>query len=139
MPARSSDRWVTPGVVIATVLMAGLLLSVIAAGVAYLAARGVDPDPMLQLVAQITTAVGALGTLVLQLANRATVAKTERNTGQLVSVVADAVAPPAPAAAAPPAYVVDLDDEDDRTAHRVAVPPLPAYPQHTRHRQDSPR
>lgn len=92
---RSSDRWVTPGVIVAAILTAGVVVLGIGAGVVYLTANGRDPDPILRLVAQIVTAVGSLGTLLLQLANRQTVAKTERNTGVLageVGVLADAVA-----------------------------------------------
>lgn len=92
--ARSSDRWVTPGVIVAGILTAGVVVLGIGAGVVYLTANGRDPDPILRLVAQIVTAVGSLGTLLLQLANRQTVAKTERNTGLLareVAYVAEAV------------------------------------------------
>lgn len=140
MAVRKSDRWVTPGVIITALLVAGLIVSSIVGSVAYLAARGIDPDPLLKLAATLVGAVGSVGTFVLQLAQRAQNSKTERNTGVLVGAVDDlaAVVPViAPAAAAPapeprpapePAYVVDLDDDDPPT--RVAVPAVPGLPRH---------
>lgn len=127
----ASDRWVTPGVVIAGIITAGLVVAVVAGGVTYLAARGVDPDPMLKLTAQLVGAVGSLGTLVLQLVSRTTVAKTERNTGVIAGELLAGPGPAAPPAAAPP-YVVDLDDEHPRTGEyvRVPVPPIGAPPRH---------
>lgn len=128
---RKSDRWITPGVIIAAILVGGLVACVVAAGVTYLAARGVDPDPMLQLTAQVATSVGVVGNLILQLAGRSTAAKTERNTGVLASTVADAVQP-APVPAPSPAYVVDLDDDEPATQQRAEIPPLPDYSRHHR-------
>lgn len=128
---RKSDRWITPGVIIAAILVAGLVACVVAAGVTYLAARGIDPAPMLQLTAQVATSVGVVGNLVLQLAGRSTAAKTERNTGVLATVVAEATSPATPPAE--PAY----DDSDapwppPDTEQRMTVPPLPAIPRHAR-------
>jgi hypothetical protein len=57
--------------------------------VAYLSARGVDPDPMLKTVGALVAAATSVGTLLLQLVNRQTVAKTERNTGVLAAAVYD--------------------------------------------------
>jgi hypothetical protein len=129
---RKSDRWVTPGVIIAAILVAGLLLAVIAGGVTFLASKGIDPDPMLDLVAKVGTLITSTGALVLQLTGRATAAKTERNTGVLAGVVADVAAAPAPPPPRQaPAYVIDLDD-DPPTEQRVTVPPLPEYPRHRR-------
>lgn len=91
---RSSDRWVTPGVVCTFVVVAGGLVALLIVVVGYLQARGVDPDPMIRLVGEIVTAVGALGTLLLQLVGRRTTTKVERNTGVLateVAAVADAL------------------------------------------------
>jgi hypothetical protein len=82
---RNTDRWVTPGVIITGLLVAGVVVLSVVAAVAYLAARGVDPDPLLRLVASLVAAVGSLGTLALQLTTRATTAKVERNTGRLNS------------------------------------------------------
>lgn len=135
--SRNSDRWITPGVIIAALIVGGVVIGMVAASVTYLAAQGLDPDPMIRLVAQVATSVGALGTLILQLAGRATAAKTERNTGTLANVVADAI-PPAVQAI----KHVDQDDapwppplEEDTTEHlRPAVPPLPAFPRHSRTR-----
>lgn len=101
---RRSDRWITPGVIIAFVIVAGVVACVLAASVAYLTARGIDPDPMIKLVTTTLAALGSLATFVMQLVNRSTTAKVERNTGLLPTVVTDAVnaalppAPPSPTA-----------------------------------------
>jgi hypothetical protein len=140
----ASDRWVTPGVIITALLVAGGVVSSVVGAVAYLTARGIDPDPLLKLAATLVGAVGSVGTFVLQLAQRTTAAKTERNTGVLVGVVDELAAAvpaiaPAPAAAPPrePAYVVNLDDDDGHpeTQQRVTVPPIPTYPRHKRSHQ----
>jgi hypothetical protein len=87
--ARRSDRWVTPGVVVVVVIVAGVLVLATIAAVTYLTARGVDPDPMLRLVAQAVTAVGSLVTAGVTVAGRAGVAKVERQVGILAPRVAD--------------------------------------------------
>ncbi len=129
----ASDRWITPGVIIAGILTAGLVVAVVAGGVTYLAARGVDPDPMLRLVAEVAGACGLIGNLLLTLTQRTTVAKVERNTGVLAGAVADVKAAPAPPPAPEPDYVVDLDD-DPATSQadyaRIPVPSLPKPPRH---------
>ncbi len=102
--ARSSDRWVTPAVVCTALVVGGLLVLAVVASVTWLTAQGRDPDPMLRLTAQVVTAVGSLGTLVLQAAGRATTAKVERNVGRLEGVVVEtldqldarAILPPVP-------------------------------------------
>jgi hypothetical protein len=106
---RKSDRYVTPGVIIAALIVAGIVLIVVAGSVAYLTSRGIDPDPMLKLVATVGGGLFSLGTFVLQLVNRPTAAKTERNTGvltahigALASTVGD-LAAAVPAASAGPA------------------------------------
>lgn len=81
--ARQSDRWVTPGVIITGLLVATVVVLAIIGAITYLAAIGRDPGPMLDLVTKVVTAVGSLGALGLQLANRATVTKVERNTAPL--------------------------------------------------------
>lgn len=86
---RSSDRWVTPGVIVAALLVGALVVLAAMASVTYLAARGINPDPMLRVVSDIATAVGAIGTLLLQLVGRRTVTKIERNTGLLPAKVED--------------------------------------------------
>lgn len=91
MSGRSSDRWVTPGVVCTALVVGGVLVLAVVASVTWLAAQGRDPDPMLRLVAQVVGAVGSMGTLLLQLTGRATTAKVERNTGQLTSAVVQVV------------------------------------------------
>lgn len=85
--ARNSDRWVTPGVVMVGLTVGGVVCLAVVAAVAYLAARGVDPDPVLRLVASLVAAAGSLGTLLLQLVTRSTTAKTERQAGRLASGV----------------------------------------------------
>jgi hypothetical protein len=79
---------------------------------------------MLKLVGVRSPRAGSLGSLLLQLANRQTVTKTERNTGVLANAVhgvaeaLDSAAPPPP----PPTQV----------AARPAVPPVRsrhAYPE----------
>lgn len=96
----------TPGVIVTALLVAGVVVVVITAGVVYLTAAGRDPGPMLQLVTQLVAAVGAVGSVVLQLAGRRTVAKVERNTGLLAGEVAKlptrAAAPPPPPGLPPP-------------------------------------
>jgi hypothetical protein len=81
---RQSDRWVTPGVVITGLLVAGCVAIATVAAMAWLTAKGVDPSPIVDLAAKVVTGLSALGALLLQLAQRNTVAKVERNTGQLV-------------------------------------------------------
>lgn len=78
---RDSDRWVTPRVVVAG--LAGGVLVVIAAigAVTYLSAIHVDPAPMLKLAGVLAGGASGLLSLILQLAQRRTVAKIERNTG----------------------------------------------------------
>jgi hypothetical protein len=81
--ARQSDRWVTPGVVIVALL--GLLTLALATigGVAWLVAIGRDPAPLLQGLGAVVASLSSLGALGLQLANRSTVTKVERNTSGL--------------------------------------------------------
>lgn len=99
---RKSDRWITPGVVIAFVIVAGIVACVLAASVAYLTARGIDPDPMIKLVTTTLAALGSLATFVMQLVNRSTTAKVERNTGLIPAVVTDAVNAALPPPPPPP-------------------------------------
>lgn len=96
---RQSDRWVTPNVVVAGIVMGGLVVLALAAGLVYLAAIGRDPEPVLSMLAQVIAATTGPASLLLQLANRATTAKTERNTGALLQ--AQAAAPTTPPATEP--------------------------------------
>lgn len=98
---RNTDRWFTPGVLITGLLALAVVLLGLIAAVAWLARAGVDPAPMLKLVGLCATGLGSLGTFVLTIANRATVAKTERNTGVLASAVYE-VADAMPRPTAPP-------------------------------------
>lgn len=117
---RDSDRWVTPGVVIAALVVAGVIVLGVGAGVVYLSSIGRDPEPVLKLLAQVVTAAGALGTLLLQLAGRRTVAKVERNTGQLATELArqapaaDPYPPPPPTQAMPAGFHGARHREDTR-------------------------
>jgi hypothetical protein len=102
-PLRDSDRWITPAVVIVGLLVGGGLVALLIATVAWLAARGVDPAPILKTVGALVAGATSLVTLIVQLASRQTVAKTEANTGQLKAAVIDVVqhlntqaAPPPP-------------------------------------------
>jgi hypothetical protein len=70
-------------VVVTFLLVAGVCIVATIGGVAWLTARGLDPDPMLRLLAQVGGAVFAAATFVMQLANNARSAKTERNTAPL--------------------------------------------------------
>lgn len=122
---RNSDRWITPGVVIIGLLCATLAVLATIGGVAYLTARGVDPDPLLKMAAQAVTALGALGSFVVTLATRRTAAKTERNTGVLAAEhrqVAEAVYDIADTMPRPPAAPPRHSYPD--TEVRPLVPPI---------------
>lgn len=80
---RNTDRLITPGVVVTFLIVAGFCTALTIVGVGYLTSRGLDPDPMIRLVVQVVGAAGAVFTAVLQLANNARSAKTERNTTPL--------------------------------------------------------
>jgi hypothetical protein len=78
---RQSDRYITPAVVVALIVVGGLVVLGVFGACAWLTSIGRDPEPLVRLVGTLVAAATGLGTFVLQLANRATVAKTERNTG----------------------------------------------------------
>jgi divalent metal cation (Fe/Co/Zn/Cd) transporter len=117
-----SDRWVTPGVVIVGVLVAGVCILATIAAVAWLTARGLNPEPMLKLVGVAVAALASLGNFALTLAQRRTATKVERNTGILANAVYD-VADALPRVTAPPpprhAY------EDTAVVRRGAAPAPP--------------
>lgn len=115
---RDTDRWITPRVVAWALFLATVLVLAVIAAITYLTARGLDPDPMLSLVAKIATAIGTLGTLALQLSGRATITKVERNTGQLATAV-DTTAEKVDAA-------LWVDQQ-----HTAALPPVPPPVRHT--------
>lgn len=105
---RQTDRYLTPAVVVTLLLVAGAVVLGTVGCVAWLTSLGRDPDPMLKLVGAWVAAGSSTITLVLQIANRATVAKTERNTGTLANAmyeVADAMPKPVPRHAADDATV----------------------------------
>jgi hypothetical protein len=128
-PRRASDRWITPGVVMVGLLVAGGLVALLISVVGYLTVRGYDPAPILDLTAKLVTAVGSFGTLLLTLAARRTTTKVERNTGLLASEVKDIAdkvyeepPPPRPLITSAP-----------RGAHHAAgdtssLPPVPPAP-----------
>lgn len=116
---RNSDRWVTPGVVMVGLLTVAVVVLGITAAIAWLAARGVDPQPVLQLVGVIVTAVSSVSAFVLQLVNRRSVAKVERNTGVQVGALQEQSA-----------HLGELTDGVYHLAEqlpRVAAPPPPAH------------
>lgn len=82
-----SDRWITPGVVIVGLLTIGACVLGSVGVFAYLAARGVDTEPVMRLVVTLIGAASGMLSLLLQLANRRTNTKTERNTGLLGATV----------------------------------------------------
>jgi len=129
---RASDRWITPGVVIAGLLVGGALTALLIAATAWLAVRGVDPDPMVKTVGAVVAGATSLGTLVLQLVTRATTTKVERNTGLLAGDVAgvrdEIAALPAVAVPAAP-FVPPAADTEYYGDSRASVPPLPPVPQ----------
>lgn len=93
-PPRETDRWVTPRVIVVLLVVGCVIVLGAMGSVTFLAAIGVDPSPMLDVVSKVGTLVASLAALLVQLANRRTVAKVERNTGTTPSAddVADAVA-----------------------------------------------
>jgi hypothetical protein len=100
---RNSDRLVTPSVVIAGLLVAGVCVLATIGTVGYLVARGFDPKPVVTLASAVGAAAGTLINLMVTLAGRAGVAKVERNTGVLANGVyelADRMPSPLPRHAA---------------------------------------
>lgn len=112
--ARKSDRLVTPGVIVAALVVGCLCVLSTVGAVTYLSAIGRDPSPMLDLVAKVATAVGTLGTLVLQLATKGQTSRVERNTAPLAPGGVPLVASP-----------LVLEAHTDRLGRRSALPPVP--------------
>ena len=84
---RASDRWITPGVVMVAIVMGTVVVLAIVGVVGYLTARGYDPAPIVTLTANLAAAVGALGSVLLQLIGRKTQTRIERQTGLLPAKV----------------------------------------------------
>jgi hypothetical protein len=84
---RNSDRLATPAVVITLLLVGMVLVGLTIVGVTYLAARGIDPGPVLDLPAKVAVALSGVISVVLQLVNRTTIAKTEQQAGQANAAV----------------------------------------------------
>jgi hypothetical protein len=78
---RNSDRLATPAVVITLLLVGMVLVGLTITGVTYLAARGIDPGPVLDLPAKVAVALSGVISVVLQLLNRVTIAKAEQQAG----------------------------------------------------------
>lgn len=76
-----SDRWITPGVVVAFLIVAGLLIGLMVGATAWLTSIDRDPEPLVRLTASLLAAAGALGSFALNLAQRRTATKTERSVG----------------------------------------------------------
>lgn len=89
-PRRASDRWVTPGVVIAALFLVALLVLATIAAVTLLQLRGYDPEPMLKLAGMAVAAGSSVAGLFLQLIRRSTDTKLERNTNIAANNSADA-------------------------------------------------
>ena len=93
-PVYSSDRWITPPVVIAAIATVGLCFLGIVAAATYLIADGHDAAPLLRvfspaaIAAAATSALGGLGVLAL----KTQLGKVQRDTGTLAA----ALTPPAP-------------------------------------------
>ena len=123
-PPYKSDRWITPGVVVTLILSVLVGLLAVVAAAAWLTSLGKDPGPMFDFIA---TSIGGLtgsASLVLQLANRKTATKTERNTGVLAShtgQLADAVYEVADSMPRP----VPRHLADDDTAVMTSAAPAP--------------
>lgn len=119
---RASDRYVTPGVIVAFLFLAAVVVCSLIGVVGYLTAIGRDPDPMLRLVAQVVGALTTTGTFILQLVGRSTVAKVERNTGLLASKV-DTATEAAQEAASKVDAALWVDEQ--LPSHTQALPPVP--------------
>lgn len=78
----------TPRVLGRLILVGGFLVALTIGSVTYLQSIGRDPEPMLKLAGLAVTCASSLGAFVLQLTNRATVAKVERETGRQGSELA---------------------------------------------------
>lgn len=125
-----SDRWITPGVLVALIVVGGAVVGLLATYVTLLTARGVDPDPVIKYALGGAAAVPSLLTFLTNLVGRTTQTKVERNTGQLVPLlldVADAVLPLPPASEPVPNL-----DTSQRRGPALPVPPPPSKGNHHR-------
>lgn len=114
---RTSDRWVTPAVVVTGVLTAGVVLLSVVGAMTFLTWQGRDPDPVLRLAMEALGSVALVCNLLLTLAQRAGVAKVEKKAGQLQVDVQDALYELDARTAAPP---------PDLTEYRPpTLPPVP--------------
>lgn len=122
---RTTDRWVTPGVIVVGLVMAGLVLLGVVAAMTYLTAVGRDPDPVLRLAMEALGTVALVANLLLTLAQRAGVAKVERKAGRLEAAVTETLE--------------ELDahrrpaGEDLTELHGPVLPPVPDTVRHPLH------
>jgi len=91
-PERRNDRWLTPGVVKLGIVVVGLVVLGVAALVALMVQRGLDPSPVLTLASTTAAALGSIGSVVLQLYGRRSQTKTERHAGTTANLVDQLVA-----------------------------------------------
>lgn len=117
-----SDRWFTPGVLIALIVVAGTVIAVVAAGMAYLTAQGYSPDPMLKYVGLLGTGLITGINLLLTVAGRTTATKTERNTGVLAGSVASVASTVYDVAD----HIVAQQSAPVTSAAQHSLPPVPA-------------
>jgi hypothetical protein len=108
-PKRQSDRWVTPETVRSGLRWVSLVILVLIGAVTWLVSIGRDPSPLLEAIGAVVTAVTAVSGVILQMANRATVTKVERNTAPLV----------------PGGVPVVLEAVTDRLGRHGSRPPVP--------------
>lgn len=88
-PARASDRWVTPWVVVVLILAGTVIVLFLLAAVTYLTARGFDPQPVVSLTGTLVAAAAASGNFLLSLVKRKTETHTQAQVGRLASGVGD--------------------------------------------------
>lgn len=123
---RASDRWVTPTVITVGIVVIGGLVALTIVATGYLSLRGIDPDPMIRLVMDVSGNASAFIVLLLTLIKRKTDTKVERNTGELANDLADAKAELRDIADAilAPAQL----EPATMAAPRYAPPPVPVPP-----------
>lgn len=129
MERRQTDRWVTPGVVVAALALGTLVVLSVVAAVTYLTARGLDPDPMLSLAAEVGGSVALVANLLLTLTGRAGQAKVERVAGRELPARLDDIEAKVDAALYLDAEASQVAQEDLTgrmpPVSRAGLPPVP--------------
>lgn len=141
MPERQSDRWVTPDTIKTGIRWLCFLLLVLIAAVTGLVYLGIDPAPLLTAIGAATTGLASVVGVALQLANRASLTRTERNTAPLapggIPLRPEELAPPGDFDPGPNVPQADelWDDQEEpraeyytRLARHSARPDLPPVP-----------